>query len=229
MPTATITSAATSRFVNCATSRDNSSSTASSTLVDERKPLHVSIVGGEPLVRYKELNSILPLLSKRGIHTQVVTSAVREIPKEWATIPRLSRGRVDRRAPAGARRAAHARHLRPHPEAHRGAPDRRALHGHAAAGAIDRAISKSSCEFWSAKKETRKIWMSLYTPQIGEVSEERLTPADRAARRRRPARRCACAFRSYDAPMGLIDVYADPPQSPDECVFARTTTAFRPT
>src|SRR5207253_2508226 len=33
--------------------------------------------------------------------------------------------------------------------------------------------------FWSAMPETRKIWISLYTPQIGEVSEERLLPADR--------------------------------------------------
>src|SRR6187200_2119727 len=59
-------------------------------LVDKRKPLHVSIVGGEPLVRYKELNSILPLLSKRGIHTQLVTSAVREIPAEFRGIPHLT-------------------------------------------------------------------------------------------------------------------------------------------
>src|SRR5262250_697993 len=49
-------------------------------LVDARRPLHVSIVGGEPLVRYKELDQILPALSTRGIHVQLVTSAVREIP-----------------------------------------------------------------------------------------------------------------------------------------------------
>ena len=59
-------------------------------LVDRHRPLHVSIVGGEPLVRYRELNTILPLLSKRGIHVQLVTSAVREIPAEWRGIPRLS-------------------------------------------------------------------------------------------------------------------------------------------
>ena len=58
-------------------------------LVDQHKPLHVSIVGGEPLVRYRELNSILPALSARGIWVQIVTSAVREIPQEWAHIPRL--------------------------------------------------------------------------------------------------------------------------------------------
>ena len=50
----------------------------------------MSIVGGEPLVRYRELNTILPMLSKRGIHMQLVTSAVREIPAEWRGIPRLS-------------------------------------------------------------------------------------------------------------------------------------------
>src|SRR5471030_1465137 len=59
-------------------------------LVDRHRPLHVSIVGGEPLVRYRELTTILPLLSKRGIHVQLVTSAVREIPAEWRGIPSLS-------------------------------------------------------------------------------------------------------------------------------------------
>jgi len=49
-------------------------------LVDRERPLHVSIVGGEPLVRYRELTTIIPQLSKRGIHIQLVTSAVREIP-----------------------------------------------------------------------------------------------------------------------------------------------------
>src|SRR5262245_60939532 len=58
-------------------------------LIDHYKPLHLSIVGGEPLVRYKELNAILPQLSQRGIHTQVVTSAVRPIPNEWRSLNRL--------------------------------------------------------------------------------------------------------------------------------------------
>src|SRR6266404_6073517 len=37
-------------------------------LVDAHRPLHLSIVGGEPLVRYRELTTILPRLSARGIH-----------------------------------------------------------------------------------------------------------------------------------------------------------------
>src|SRR3954470_18558762 len=36
---------------------------AMSPLLDKHKPLHVSIVGGEPLVRYRELNEILPRMA----------------------------------------------------------------------------------------------------------------------------------------------------------------------
>ena len=59
-------------------------------LVDRHKPLHVSLVGGEPLVRYRELEHIIPALSARGIHTQLVTSAVREIPKAFSALPRTT-------------------------------------------------------------------------------------------------------------------------------------------
>ncbi len=58
-------------------------------LVDRSRPLHVSIVGGEPMVRYRELATILPQLAARRIHTQLVTSAVRPIPREWSTLPEL--------------------------------------------------------------------------------------------------------------------------------------------
>src|SRR6201990_3417813 len=56
-------------------------------LVDKHRPLHVSIAGGNPLVRYRELMTIIPILSKRGIHVQLVTSAVREIPPEFRGVP----------------------------------------------------------------------------------------------------------------------------------------------
>ena len=87
--------------------------------------------------------------------------------------------RLDRRAAAGARRAAHAGHLRSHPEAHRRSPDRRCTARSRGSRSTGRAISRSSCASGPPKQETRKIWISLYTPQIGEVSDERLTPADR--------------------------------------------------
>ena len=59
-------------------------------LVEKHRPVHVSLVGGEPLVRFRELDVLLPRLSQMGLHVQVVTSAVRTIPIEWARIPRLS-------------------------------------------------------------------------------------------------------------------------------------------
>jgi hypothetical protein len=78
--------------------------------------------------------------------------------------------------------------------------------------------------FWSAKQEVRKIWMSLYTPQVGETSAERLTPDDR---RRVIADLMALRHRypKLESPEGMLKVYAVPPTSPAECVFARTTTS----
>ena len=193
-------------------------------LVDRHKPLHVSIVGGEPLVRYKELEQIIPALSARGIHTQLVTSAVREIPKSLATLPRTTIAvSIDglqpehdvRRTPATYERI--LKHI---------AGLQITVHCTVTRQQVTRpGYLEEFLHFWSERPEVRKIWFSLYTPQIGEVSAERLTPADRrqvvhdlmALRLR---------YRKLEAPKGLIDVYANPPASPDECVFARTTRSI---
>src|SRR5690348_16949859 len=58
-------------------------------LVELHRPLHVSLVGGEPLVRHRELTQLLPILSRMGVHTMIVTSAVIPIPKQWMEIPRV--------------------------------------------------------------------------------------------------------------------------------------------
>jgi sulfatase maturation enzyme AslB (radical SAM superfamily) len=58
-------------------------------LVRQHRPLHVSLVGGEPLVRHRELSRVLPILSSMKVHTMVVTSAVIPIPLEWMSIPRV--------------------------------------------------------------------------------------------------------------------------------------------
>lgn len=193
-------------------------------LVDKRRPLHVSLVGGEPLVRYRELNSILPKLAVRGIHTQLVTSAVREIPAEWASIPRLSivvsidglQPEHDvRRTPATYERI--LKHIVGHCII---------VHCTVTRQQVNRpGYLEEFLRFWSEKKETRKIWISLYTPQIGEVSEERLGPADRQ-RVVADLRALRLRYSKLEAPEGLIDVYADPPDSPEECVFARTTASI---
>jgi sulfatase maturation enzyme AslB (radical SAM superfamily) len=193
-------------------------------LVDRHKPLHVSIVGGEPLVRYRELEQIIPTLSARGIHTQLVTSAVREIPTSLAKLPRttiavsidgLQPEHDARRTPATYDRI--LKHI---------VGFKITVHCTVTRQQIVRpGYLEEFLRFWSDRPEVRKIWFSLYTPQIGEISAERLTAADRrqvvsdmmALRLRYP---------KLEAPKGLIDVYANPPASPDECVFARTTTSI---
>jgi MoaA/NifB/PqqE/SkfB family radical SAM enzyme len=190
-------------------------------LVEKHRPLHVSIVGGEPLVRYRELETLLPMLSKRGIHTQLVTSAVREIPKHWRDIWRLSivvsidglQPEHDvRRAPATYDRI--LKHIADH---------RITVHCTVTRQQVNRSgYLDEFLRFWSAQPAVEKIWVSLYTPQIGEMSVERLSQADRE---RVVADLMALRLRypKLFAPKGLIEVYANPPESPDECVFAKTT------
>ena len=89
MRTATITWAATSACASCATSKGQALIDGVLALVDRHRPLHLSIVGGEPLVRYRELDTLLPILAARGVYTQLVTSAVREIPIAWRGLRRL--------------------------------------------------------------------------------------------------------------------------------------------
>jgi MoaA/NifB/PqqE/SkfB family radical SAM enzyme len=190
-------------------------------LIDRLRPLHVSIVGGEPLVRYRELNTLLPILAKRGIHVQLVTSAVREIPKEWHYIPKLSLVvSIDGLQPEHDVRRAPATYDRiiKHIEGHK-----ITVHCTVTRQLVNRSgYIEEFLRIWSDKKEVEKIWVSLYTPQIGEVSDERLRPVDRE---RVVADLLALRLRfpKLALPKGLIEVYATPPDSPDDCVFARTT------
>lgn len=193
-------------------------------VVDQHRPIHVSLVGGEPLVRYRELTTLLPMLSSRGIHTQVVTSAVRPIPREWAGIRRLQicvsidglQPEHDaRRTPATYERI--LEHIQGHAvTVHCTVTRPQALR----TGYLEEFLRQ-----WSAEPHVRLIWFSLYTPQIGEDSAERLLPEDRA---RVLAELTAIAPRypKLQLPHALLKVYADPPASPDECIFARTTTCL---
>jgi len=164
---------------------------------------------------------LLPLLVDRGIHVQLVTSAVRDIPKMWADLPTLSIVvSVDglqpehdaRRTPATYERV--LKHIAGH---------HIVVHCTVTRQQVNRpGYLEEFLRFWSARDEVRKIWISLYTPQIGEVSDERLTPADRQ-RVVADLRALRVRYPKLEAPEGMIDVYANPPASPDECVFARTT------
>jgi organic radical activating enzyme len=190
-------------------------------LVEFHRPLHLSLVGGEPLVRFRELSVLLPILAERGIVTQVVTSAVRPIPKEWSAIPQLILSvSIDglqpehdaRRKPATYERI--LKHIAGH---------QIIVHCTITSQMTKRpGYLREFVEFWSARPEVRKIWMSLFTPQIGEQSEEILSP---------PARRAVIdelavlqgEFAKLGMSKSILEGYRKPPRSPRECTFAHAT------
>jgi MoaA/NifB/PqqE/SkfB family radical SAM enzyme len=191
-------------------------------IVDDEKPIHLSLIGGEPLVRFRELNELLPQLAARGIYTQLVTSAVRPIPQEWASIPRLQICvSIDGLQPEHDKRRTPATYDRilKHIVGHQ-----ITVHCTVTRQQVQRdGYMEEFVHFWSNEPNTRQIWFSLYTPQIGEVADEILTPHDRE----RVIAALISLRRHYPKigmPEGLVKQYATPPRSPDECVFAQTTT-----
>jgi sulfatase maturation enzyme AslB (radical SAM superfamily) len=190
-------------------------------LVDEHRPLHLSLVGGDPLVRHREVTRLLPILSGRGIYVQVVTSAFRQIPPEWAQVERLNvvvsidglqPEHDERRKPA-----TYARIL----ESIRG--HRVTVHCTVTGQMMQRpSYLQEFVEFWSGKPEIRKIWMSMFTPQVGAVGPEILKREERvrAVKELLGLRRL---FPKLDMPEGLLREFLQPPESPEACVFAQTT------
>ena len=191
-------------------------------LVRERRPIHLSIVGGEPLVRYRELEVLLPRLTgELGVHTQVVTSAVRPIPAAWADMPRLQvvvsidglQPEHDvRRTPATYERI--LKHIAgQHVTVHCTLTRQQATPGY-----VTRFV-----EYWSANPDVKRIWFSLYTPQRGEDSPERLLPEDRALLVAEVTSLYSREPKLHDMIPAVVAGYLRPPQNPDECIFARTT------
>ena len=190
-------------------------------VVDRLKPLHVSLVGGEPLVRFRELDVLLPQLADRGLYVQVVTSAVRPIPIAWAKIPRLQicvsidglQPEHDvRRTPATYDRI--LKHIEGHQITVHCTVTRQQTQRE---GYIEEFVRT-----WSANPNVRSIWLSLYTPQVGEDSAEKLTPEDRA-RVVDQLKVLRETFTKLQMPRPLLDAYLEPPASPEECIFAQTT------
>ena len=190
-------------------------------VVDHLRPLHLSIVGGDPLVRYRELEALVPLLLDRKIHVQIVTSAFRPFSAEWTSQPHvnvvvsidgLQPEHDVRRAPATYERIL------------ANVADRRiTIHCTITAQMMKRpGYLNEFLKFWSVRPETNKIWFSIFTPQVGAHSEEVLEARERAQaiadmlhlRRQYP---------KLDMPEGMIRQFATPPQNPNDCVFALTT------
>jgi len=190
-------------------------------VVDREKPIHLSIVGGDPLVRYRELERILPELAARGIHTQVVTSAFRVIPPEWMRFPRLTVAvSIDGLQPEHDERRKPATYERILKNI---AGAKVTLHSTITGNIADRpGYIEEFLRFWSGVPAVEKIWFSLFTPQRGATGPEILTPAQRVfvvqeLSRLRPL------YPILQMPELLLREILSPPQSPQQCIFARTT------
>jgi MoaA/NifB/PqqE/SkfB family radical SAM enzyme len=193
-------------------------------LVRKHRPLHVSLVGGEPLVRHRELSRILPVLSEMGVFAMVVTSAVIPIPREWMALPGvLIAVSVDglpedhdvRRAPA-----TYARILKNIEGC------RVNIHWTITRAALKQEnYAEQYISFWDARPEVNRVWVSVYTPQIGESAEEILSPLDRLAivEKLTPLRqRCPKFLFNEVIARGILA----PPRSPSECFFAKLSVNY---
>jgi MoaA/NifB/PqqE/SkfB family radical SAM enzyme len=191
-------------------------------LIDEHKPQHVSLVGGDPLVRFRELDFLLPEIEKRHIHTQVVTSAFRAIPVSWMALNRLNvvvsidglQPEHDaRRKPAtydrilrnicGAKITVHCTIT----SQIAGRP-----------GYLDEFL-----DFWTRQPAVVRVWFSIFTPQRGATDPEILTRSQRASVVN-DLRELRVKYPTLDMPESLLREFESPPGNPKECIFARTTT-----
>jgi len=193
-------------------------------LVARHRPLHVSLVGGEPLMRHRELSRILPRLVAMGVWPMVVTSAVIPIPHEWTdnekirvtiSVDRLPVHHDVRRKPATYERIL------------KNIKDCKVnVHLTVTQPMMERDdYLDEYFTLWNGRPETRSIWLSLYTPQVGEQAPEILTAESKQALiaklpdwRRRYPKLLMFSKTGY--------ALTNPPADPSQCTFATMSANY---
>jgi len=150
-----------------------------------------------------------------------VTSAFRVIPKEWQRFKRLTVAiSIDGLQPEhDARRkpATYERILNNIRDA------RVIIHSTITAQIAERpGYLEEFLKFWSGRPQITKIWFSLFTPQRGAQDPEILTRKQRTAVIE-DLRELRLRYPVLEMPEALLNEISSPPNSPDECIFARTT------
>lgn len=189
-------------------------------VVEELRPLHVSIVGGDPLVRFRELQEILPALSRRSIGVFLITSAFRKIPDEWFSLPGLDvvvsidglqPEHDERRKPATYERIL---------QSVAGNPI--SIHCTVTSFMTRSGYLQEFLRFWSNRPETRRLWMSLFTPQRGATNVEILSSDERRFVVEELVR-LAPDYAKLDMSPAILREFLHPPSRPEDCVFSRVT------
>ncbi|MFQ5742392.1 MAG: radical SAM protein [Acidobacteriota bacterium] len=192
--------------------------------VQKHRPLQVSLVGGEPLIRHRELSRILPVLDEWGVFSLVVTSLVIPFPAEWNKLRHVRVGvSIDGLAPEHNARRAPATYERILENLEGRKVD------------VSWVITNQMLQrpgyleeyvaFWCERPEVDLIWPSLYTPQRGEKSAEMLTPESRS----RLLEELLTLRRKYSClhlPRRAIEALAKPPADPAHCTFSRISLNY---
>lgn len=193
-------------------------------LVEKHQPMHVSLVGGEPLIRHRELSRILPALSAQKRFTLVVTSGVIPIPLEWMQIPRV-------RIAVSVDGLPEHHNVRRHPATydriHQNISGRRInVHWTITRPMMQRdGYLEEFVAYWNARPEVDRIWVSLYSPQVGEESAEKLTQPDRE----KIAATLASVqprFPKLVMPPEMAHALLSPPANPDACLFSKMSMNY---
>jgi len=193
-------------------------------LVNRYKPMHVSLVGGEPLMRKRELARILTETSKSDVWTMVVTSGVIPIPAEWCDLPRTTI-------------AVSVDGLPEHHNVRRKPATYDRILRNIAGGKVNihLTITQQMMEredyldeyfaYWSARPEVYQIWISLYSPQRGEQSAEKLTTESRQ-RIVAEIPRWQVTYPKLLIDSRFVEAFLRPPATPAECTFARMSVNY---
>ncbi len=190
-------------------------------VVDRLKPMHLSIVGGDPLVRFRELELLIPELMARQIHVQIVTSAFRSMGPTWASLPLLHVSvSIDGLQPEHDIRRAPATYERILKNIE---GQRITVHCTVTGQMMKRpGYLEEFLQFWTPRPEINKVWFSLFTPQIGDDLPEMLVPEERATAIAEMLR-LRRIYSKLDMPEVLIREFSSPPRTPVDCIFAQTT------
>jgi organic radical activating enzyme len=193
-------------------------------LVRLHDPIHLSLVGGEPLVRHRELSHLLPTLSARRVETLIVTSGVIPVPCEWQKLAHI-------------RLAVSVDGLQPDHDARRTPATYDRILQNITGRRVDVSwvITRPQMErpdylseyleFWTRRPEIDRIWVSLYTPQVGEESPQMLTVDQRHAL----IAQLPALKQRYPALLmtpGIAQAFATPPRDPAHCVFSRVSVNY---
>lgn len=190
-------------------------------LIRRRRPVGIFLVGGEPLVRLKELSTLVEEIDGKGIPCEVVTSAVIPIPRKWNELRHLSVVvSVDGLQPEHDQRRKPATYER----ILSNIEGRRVIiHCTVTAQMAAKENSlREFTEFWAAREEVSSIRFSLYTPQQGESSEEILSPELRA-QLVGELERLGQVQPKVRLNKLMVDAYLNPPAGPNDCIFSRVT------